>query len=66
VDVKPEVEEAWNNKLQQRISTTVWNDGGCKSWYLDATGRNTTIWPGFVAEYQARMRWARLKDYNFS
>jgi cation diffusion facilitator CzcD-associated flavoprotein CzcO len=66
VDVKPKVEEAWNNKLQQRISTTVWNDGGCKSWYLDATGRNTTIWPGFVAEYQARMRWARLKDYNFS
>jgi hypothetical protein len=25
---------------------TVWTAGGCASWYLDAHGRNTTLWPG--------------------
>jgi len=24
----------------------VWTAGGCDSWYLDATGRNSTLWPG--------------------
>jgi cyclohexanone monooxygenase len=23
----------------------VWTTGGCSSWYLDAHGRNTTLWP---------------------
>jgi hypothetical protein len=38
--------------------------GGCNSWYLDDNGRNTTIWPGLVAEYQLKMRSARLGDYH--
>jgi len=29
----------------------VWN-GGCKSWYLDASGKNTTLWPGFTFAYR--------------
>jgi cyclohexanone monooxygenase len=24
---------------------TVWHTGGCRSWYLDAHGRNVTLWP---------------------
>ncbi len=24
---------------------TVWSTGGCASWYLDAHGRNTVLWP---------------------
>ena len=24
---------------------TVWSSGGCSSWYLDAHGRNVTLWP---------------------
>jgi cyclohexanone monooxygenase len=24
---------------------TVWNTGGCSSWYLDSHGRNTVLWP---------------------
>jgi len=23
----------------------VWHTGGCRSWYLDAHGRNVTLWP---------------------
>ena len=28
--------------LQRRMKRTVWNTGGCSSWYLDSHGRNTT------------------------
>ena len=31
--------------LQKRMRRTVWTTGGCQSWYLDAHGRNTTLWP---------------------
>jgi cyclohexanone monooxygenase len=27
------------------MQRTVWSTGGCSSWYLDAHGRNTTLWP---------------------
>jgi cation diffusion facilitator CzcD-associated flavoprotein CzcO len=62
-EVKPEIEQAWNRQMQARLGKTVWMTGGCKSWYLDENGRNTTIWPGLVAEYQLKMRSADLQDY---
>jgi hypothetical protein len=34
---------------------TVWVDGGCASWYLDATGRNSTLWPDFTWRYRRRV-----------
>ena len=33
---------------------TVWNTGGCASWYLDANGRNTTLWPDFTWRFRQR------------
>ena len=27
------------------MKRTVWNTGGCSSWYLDDHGRNTVLWP---------------------
>ena len=35
------------------MKRTVWNTGGCTSWYLDASGRNTTIWPGTTTRVPA-------------
>ena len=38
-------QDRWNADLQRRMRRTVWNTGGCASWYLDEHGRNTTLWP---------------------
>jgi hypothetical protein len=38
-------QQAWNDDLQRRMRRTVWTTGGCSSWYLDAHGRNVTLWP---------------------
>jgi cyclohexanone monooxygenase len=45
VEVRPEAQQAWNADLQRRMRHTVWHTGGCRSWYLDAHGRNVTLWP---------------------
>jgi cation diffusion facilitator CzcD-associated flavoprotein CzcO len=45
VEVLPEAQREWNRDLQRRMRRTVWHTGGCRSWYLDAHGRNVTLWP---------------------
>ncbi len=53
VEVRPKIQEAFNTEMQQRMKRTVWASG-CVSWYLDANGRNTTLWPGFTFEFRRR------------
>jgi hypothetical protein len=38
--------------LDARLATTTWNAGGCNSWYLDRTGRNSTLWPDGVGRFR--------------
>ena len=45
VDPREEEQRDWNTALQRRMGRTVWNTGGCASWYLDDHGRNTLLWP---------------------
>jgi hypothetical protein len=46
------------------MQRTVWNTGGCTSWYLDASGRNTTIWPGTTTEFRRATRRVDLAEYE--
>lgn len=56
VEVRREVQRRFNERLQRRLSRTVWNTGGCVSWYRTRTGKNTTLWPGttFMFRWQTR------------
>ncbi|MGW1375297.1 flavin-containing monooxygenase [Streptomyces sp. NPDC002446] len=56
--------EEWTRRIQQRMARTVWNTGGCDSWYLDASGRNTTVWPGTTAEFKRVTRQVDLAEYE--
>ncbi|WP_269716209.1 flavin-containing monooxygenase [Caulobacter sp. NIBR2454] len=56
MDPKREAQNQFNAFVQERVGKTVWNSGGCKSWYLTADGRNTTIWPGFTFDYRRRVK----------
>ncbi|MFV0129458.1 flavin-containing monooxygenase [Streptomyces sp. HMX112] len=55
---------AWNRRVQARMERTVWQAGGCDSWYLDANGRNTTLWPGTTAEFRRATRSVDLGEYE--
>lgn len=52
LNVKEQEQEKYNQQIQKRLSRTVWNVGGCQSWYLNANGKNTTLWPGFTIGYR--------------
>lgn len=54
----------WNRQVQARMERTVWNSGGCTSWYLDAQGRNTTVWPGTTGEFRRETRSVDLAEYE--
>ncbi|MEG3627234.1 flavin-containing monooxygenase [Streptomyces poriticola] len=64
LDARPAAVDAWNRRVQERMKRTVWNTGGCTSWYLDAGGRNTTIWPGTTAEFRRATRRVDLAEYE--
>ena len=63
VDVRAQVEDRYNRGLQRRMKRTIWLSG-CHSWYLDAHGRNTALWPGFSFEFRRRTRRFDLEAYR--
>lgn len=64
LNARPSAVHAWTRGVQRRMERTVWNTGGCDSWYLDANGRNTTVWPGTTAEFRRLTREVDLAEYE--
>ncbi|MYV52032.1 NAD(P)/FAD-dependent oxidoreductase [Streptomyces sp. SID3212] len=64
LDARVSAVGAWNRRVQERMTRTVWNTGGCTSWYLDVNGRNTTIWPGTTREFRRETRAVDLAEYD--
>jgi cation diffusion facilitator CzcD-associated flavoprotein CzcO len=64
LDARPDAVAAWNRRVQERMRRTVWNTGGCTSWYLDAEGRNTTVWPGTTTEFRRATQRVDLGEYD--
>ncbi|MDQ6834586.1 MAG: NAD(P)/FAD-dependent oxidoreductase [Actinomycetota bacterium] len=51
-------------ELDRGTQGSVWTAGGCLSWYVDATGRNSTLWPGSVRAYQRRVAEFNADEYT--
>jgi cation diffusion facilitator CzcD-associated flavoprotein CzcO len=62
LDVKSDVQTRFNADLQARLKHTVWASG-CRSWYLNRDGRNSTLYPGLTAAY--RKATARFDRGNY-
>jgi cation diffusion facilitator CzcD-associated flavoprotein CzcO len=64
LEVRPEIQQSFVEEIYRRMSGTVWQSGGCKSWYQDqSTGEITTLWPGSVVSYLRRTRSVSASDY---
>ena len=59
-------QDQFNDELQSDLSTTVWNTGGCRSWYLDEHGVNRALWSGLASEYWLATRRFKPSEYTFS
>jgi cation diffusion facilitator CzcD-associated flavoprotein CzcO len=65
IEPTAEAEQRHTERVDHGMAGTVWTTGGCSSWYLDATGRNSTLWPGYTAGFQLRLARFRAADYGF-
>jgi len=64
LDTRPDAEQRWCDDVQRRMASTVWATGGCVSWYLNAAGRNPTLWPGSVGRFRRATRRVDLAEYD--
>ncbi|NUP05631.1 MAG: NAD(P)/FAD-dependent oxidoreductase [Polyangiaceae bacterium] len=55
-DVRADAQARYNTTLHERLSQRVWSTGGCKSWYQTASGKNVTLWPGTMTEFNLMLR----------
>ncbi len=65
-DVKPEVQNGFNEQIQRDMEGSVWTAGHCRSWYLDANGRNSTVWPRWAVDFRRRLRHFDIGSYILS
>ena len=56
LEVRAQVQRDFNAWLHTRLERSVWNSGGCDSWFLDRTGRNRQTWPGTGTSYWRAVR----------
>jgi cyclohexanone monooxygenase len=62
-EVRREVQDAFNERVQAALAGTVWNAGGCQSYYLDRNGTNSTIYPWTTIDLRRRTARFEADDY---
>lgn len=64
VVVTDEAQAEFNGRLQEMMSRTVWEAGGCHSFYrIGSTGRVAVKWPGSLTEFEQMLAEVRAEDY---
>ena len=56
VQPRADAQDQYNADVQRKLAPSVWNTGGCRSWYLNEHGRNTTLWPDFTFRFRRAVR----------
>ena len=63
IEVDPARQAAFNDKVQAALQNTVWNKGGCHSYFIDVNGRNSTLWPWSTLEMRKQLSRFNLSEY---
>ncbi|MGC2655051.1 MAG: NAD(P)/FAD-dependent oxidoreductase [Mycobacterium sp.] len=58
-------QDRFNEELQHKLAGSVWNTGGCNSWYLDEHGNNRVLWGGYTWQYWLGTRSLKPAEYRF-
>lgn len=56
LEVREEAQREYVDSIDARLAGTVWQQGGCRSWYQNGHGRNVALWPGSTHGFQRMMR----------
>ncbi len=65
IDVKADVQRAYQEKTRENLRSTVWHTGGCTAFYRkDMTGEVTGLSPESLVHFILSRKWFRLGDYQ--
>ncbi len=65
IEVKAEAEQRYTDLIHREMAKTVWQTGGCNSWYKSKSGKVIAMFPGFSFTFR---RWAKnfkTADHRF-
>ena len=63
IEPNPNITRQFNEKVQAALQKTVWNKGGCQSYFIDRNGRNSTVWPWTTFKLREKMSQFNLSEY---
>jgi cation diffusion facilitator CzcD-associated flavoprotein CzcO len=64
LDALESAQDRWCAQIERRMEATVWSTGGCVSWYLNAAGRNPTLWPASTLRFRRELRRVDPSEYQ--
>jgi len=64
LEVNSQAQKTYNEKVQQDLQTTVWNTGGCSSYYIDENGKNSIGFPW--STFKLRKMLAKFDSHAYS
>ena len=56
LEVDDRRQQEFGTRMESRLAGTVWQTGGCASWYQGPDGRNVALWPGSTRAFRRLMR----------
>lgn len=66
IEPDPEKTAVYNEKIQAALQSTVWNKGGCQSYFLDRNGRNSVAWPWTTFKLREQLSTFNLAEYRLN
>lgn len=66
VEIKKEAELKWATDTQRALKKSVWNMGGCRSWYKTEEGWNATVYPYSQIWFGLRCMFPTWSDWDIT
>jgi cation diffusion facilitator CzcD-associated flavoprotein CzcO len=64
LNLKNEEQQRFNKDIQEKLTKTIWQTGGCVSWYQMKNGKNVTLWPGFTFSFMQQTKNFDIDKYQ--
>ncbi|MFT3925256.1 MAG: NAD(P)/FAD-dependent oxidoreductase [Myxococcales bacterium] len=65
VEVLPAAEAVYTTMVHREMQRTVWQSGGCQSWYKSKSGHVVAMFPGFSFTYRRLSQRFKREDHRF-
>ena len=63
IEVEAEAENKYTNFIHSEMDKTVWQNGGCNSWYKSKSGKVIAMFPGFSFTFYRWTKKVRSSDH---